>query len=67
MEKEQKYLCTEKFYGRQKLHKHFISLLIGGTSVWTCSYIGELCNDRKFKCENKPCIVLILILRRVSF
>ena len=31
----------------------------------TCSCIGELRNGRKFKCENEPFIVLILILRRV--
>ena len=29
--------------------------------------IGELRNGRKFKCENKPFIVFILILRRVLF
>ena len=42
--------------------------LIRGTSLLTCSYIGKLlCNGRKFKCENKPFIVFILILKRASF
>ena len=36
-----------------------------GTSLLTYSYIGELRNGQKFKCENKPFIVFILILRRV--
>ena len=35
------------------------------TSLLTYSYIGELRNSRKFKCKNKPFIVIILILRRV--
>ena len=35
------------------------------TSLLTCSYIGELRNGRKSKCENEPFIVLTLILRRV--
>ena len=43
----------------------FCSLGVRGTSLLTCSYIGELCNCRKFKCKNEPFIVLILILRRV--
>ena len=43
------------------LHKYFSSLLMRGT------YIGELRNDRKFKCENKPFIVFLLIFRRVLF
>ena len=42
-------------------------LLIRGTFRLTCSYIGELRNGRKFKCENKSFIVFILILRRVCF
>ena len=33
----------------------------------TCSYIVELRNGRKLKCENKPFIVFIFILRRVLF
>ena len=41
--------------------------LIRGTSLMSCSYIGELCNGEKFKCENKPFIVFILILKRVLF
>ena len=53
------------FYGGQKLHKYFCSLLVRGTSLLTCSYIGELRNERKLKCENEPFNVLILILRRV--
>ena len=66
-QKEQKYLYFEMFYGGQKLHKYFRSLLIKDTSLLTCQYIGELPNGRKFKCENKPFIVFILILRRVLF
>ena len=65
--KEQKYLYSEIFYGNQKLHKYFSSSLIRGTSLLTCSYIGELRDGRKLKCENKPFIVFILILRRVLF
>ena len=33
----------------------------------TYSYIGELRNGRKLKCENKPFIVFILILRGFCF
>ena len=44
-----------------------VLLLLRGTSLLTCSYIGELRNGRKFKCENKPFIVFILILKRVVF
>ena len=69
-QKEQKYLYFEIFYGGQKLlhtGKYFRSLLIKDTSLLTCSYIGELRNGRKFKCENKLFIVFILILRRVLF
>ena len=66
-QKEQKYLYFEIFYGGQKLHKCFSSLLIKDTSLLTCSYIGELRNGRKFKCENEPFIVFILILKRVLF
>ena len=52
------------FYGGQKLHKYVSSLRVRGTSLLTCSYIGELRNGRKSKCENAPFIVLTLILRR---
>ena len=41
------------------------SLRVKGMSLLTCSYIGERRDGRKFKCENKPFIVFILILRRV--
>ena len=33
----------------------------------TFLYIGELRNGRKLKCDNKPPIVFILILKRVLF
>ena len=66
-QKEHMYLYFEIFYGGQKLHKYFSSLLIKGTSLLICLYIGELRNDRKFKCDNKPFIVFILILRRFCF
>ena len=36
-------------------------------SLLTCSNTGELRNGLKFKSENKPFIVFILILRRVLF
>ena len=62
-QKEHKYLYFEIFYGGQKLHKYFRSLLIKDTTLLTCKYIGELRNGRKFKCENKPFIVSILNLR----
>ena len=42
-------------------------LKIFHTSLLTCSYIGELLNDRKLKCENLLFIVFILIVRRVLF
>ena len=32
-QKEQKYLCFEMFYGGQKLHNYFPSLLIKDTSL----------------------------------
>ena len=44
--------------------KYSCSLWVKGTSLLTCSYIGEPRNGRKFKCENKPFIVLILVLRK---
>ena len=66
-QKEQKYLYLEIFYGGQKLYKTFRSLLIKDTALLTRLRIGELRNGRKFKCENKPFIVFILILRRVLF
>ena len=58
---------VEIIYGGQKMHKCFRSSLIRGTFLLTCSYIGELRNGQKFKCENKPFIVFILILRMVLF
>ena len=64
-QKEQKYLYSKIFYGGQKLHKYFSSLRVRGTSLLTCSYIGELRNGRKFKCENEPFFVFILTLRKV--
>ena len=65
-QKEQKYLYFEIFYGGQELlYKNFRSLLIKDTSLLTCEYVGELRNGRKLKCENKPFIVLNIILRRV--
>ena len=65
--KEQKYLYSKIFYAGQKLHKYFSFLLIRGTSLLTSSYIGEIRNGRKFKCEKKPFIAFTLSLRRVSF
>ena len=62
-QKEHKRSYYEIFCGGQKLHKCFSSLLIRGKFLLTCSYIGELRNGRKFKCENRPFIVFILILR----
>ena len=47
------------FYGGQKLHNCFSSLLIRGTSLLSCSCIVDLRNGRKFKCESKPFIVFI--------
>ena len=66
-QKGHKYLYFKIFYGGQKLHKYLSSLRVRGTSLLTCSYIGELRNGRKSKCENEPfsSIVLTLILRRV--
>ena len=34
--------------------KYFSYLLIRGKFLLTCSYIDELRNGRKFKCEDKP-------------
>ena len=48
-------------FGGQKLHTYFSSLRVRGTSLLICSYIGELCNGRKFRCEIKPFIVFISI------
>ena len=62
-QKEQKYLFFEICYACQKLHK-FHSLLIKDTPLLTWSYIDELRNGRKLKCENKPFIIFILILLR---
>ena len=35
-QKEQKYLYFKMFYGGQKLHNYFCSLLIKDTSLLTC-------------------------------
>ena len=64
-QEEHTYLYFEIFYGVQKLHKYFSSLLIKYTSLSTCLYIGELRNGRKFEFGNKPFFIFILILRRV--
>ena len=64
-EKRTKYSYFKICYGCQKLHKYFRSLLIKDTSLLTYPYIAELRNGREFKCENKPFILFILILRRV--
>ena len=48
---EKKYLYFEIFHGGKKLHTYFSYLLIRGTSLLTCSYIVELRNGRKFKCD----------------
>ena len=63
--KGHKYLYPEILYGSQKLHKYFSALLIRGTFLLICSYIVKLRNGRKFKCENRPFLVFILIPRRV--
>ena len=65
--KRHNYLYFKIFYGGQKLHKCCSYLLIKDTSLSTCSYIGELRNGWKIKCENKPFIVFILISIRVLF
>ena len=57
-QKEQNNLFSEIFYGGQKLPKYFSSLLIKGTSLLTCSYIGELRFDRKFRFGNKPFFII---------
>ena len=51
---------SEIFYGGQKLHKYFCSTRIRGTSLLTCSYIGEVRSGRKFECENEVFILLVL-------
>ena len=66
-QKERKYLYFEIFYDGQKLHKYFRYSRVRGTSLLTCSYIGEPRNGRKFKCENKLFNVFIMILRKVLF
>ena len=66
--RKSRYIYIPKhFYGGQKFHNYFSSLLIRGMSLLTCSYIGELRNDWKLKCEKKPFVVFILVLRRVLF
>ena len=48
--------------------KNCINIIIfTSTSLSTWSYIGELRNGRKFKCENKPFIVFISILKIFLF
>ena len=66
-QKEHKYLYSEMFYGGQKLHTYFSSLLFKMYVSVDLFYIGELRNGRKFKCKNKPFTIFILILRRVLF
>ena len=66
-QKGHKYLYSGIFYGGQKLHKYFCSLRVRGTSLLTCSYIGELRNGPKFKCKNEAFTVLIFIRNRVLF
>ena len=66
-QKENTYLYYEIFYGGQKLHKYCSSLRVRGKSLLSCSYIGKLRKGGKFKCEDEPFIVFILILRRVLF
>ena len=51
-QKGHKYLYSELSHGGQKLHKYFCTLRVRDTSLLTCSYIGELRNGQKFKCEN---------------
>ena len=46
-QREHKYLYSEIFYDGQKLHKYFSSLRVRGTSLLTCSYIGELRSGQK--------------------
>ena len=41
------YIYFEIFYGGQKLHKYFHSLLTKDTSLLTCQYIGELHNNSR--------------------
>ena len=67
--KGHRYLHPEIFYGGQKLRKYVCSLrvTVEVSPLLICSYIGELRNGRKFKCENEPFIVLIFILRRVLY
>ena len=65
-QKEQKHLCFEICYGCQKLHLYFRSLLTEDTPLLTCSYIGELRNGRKFKCENKPFIFIFKKMDKVG-
>ena len=64
-QKEHKYLYSDVFDGGQKMDKKNSSSRVGGTSLFTCTYIGGLRNGQKFKCENKSFIVFILILSRV--
>ena len=54
------------FMAVKKCINILIHLRVSGASLLTCSYIGELRDGRKSKCENKPFIVpvLILVLRR---
>ena len=51
---------------RKSIHIYISNILIplrvSCTSLLTCSYIGELGDGRKSKCEDKPFIVPVLIL-----
>ena len=66
-QKEHDCMYFEIFYSGQKMHKYLKYFQVKGMSLLTCSYIGELRNGRKLKCENEPFIVFILNFRRVLF
>ena len=63
MSRKSIHIYIPKYFMAVRNCRYFSSLVIRGTSLFTCSYIGKLRNDRKFKCENKPSILFILILR----
>ena len=45
----------------------YLRVTVEVSPLLTCSYIGELRNGRKIKCENRPFIVFIFIFRRVLY
>ena len=53
------HVYTETFYGGQKLYTYFCTLRVIGMSLLTCSYVGELRNGQKLKCENELFTVFI--------